>query len=151
MSVCCYRVLMHCHDGSVQKRTRRLWSSESAACFPDAETANERILSLPLSFSSDPSPALQYTNICVYFNMFFQSSMSRDITLTQRTHKEKTNNNKKYLLLSPSASFGFLSALAQSNTNGSLSEKRENTSFFFFFCPSTKIKQKQIKGANRQY
>lgn len=132
MSVCCYRVLMHCHDGSVQKRTRRLWSSESAACFPDAETANARILSLALSFSSDPSPALQYTNICVYFNMFSQSSMSRDITLTQRTHKEKTNNNKNNTFYYHHQLPLVFSQLWHSQTQTALYQKKEKIHIFFF-------------------
>lgn len=140
MSVC-YRVLMHCHDGSVQKRTRRLWSSVSATCFPEAEAANARILSL--SFSSGPSPALQYTNI--HFRIFWHHQIMK--------YNNKLTNQKYYiyLLLSPSASFGFFSALAQSNTNGSLSKKcQKKTSITFFFCTEYK-KLKQVQGANTQY
>lgn len=74
--VCSYRVLMQCHDGSVLKRTRRLWSSVSATCFPEAETANARILSL--SFSSDPPPLLHCMKIQLFDDVCSQIQ-SQDI------------------------------------------------------------------------
>lgn len=135
----CYRVLMHCHDGSVQKRTRRLWSSVSATCFPEAEAANARILSL--SFSSGPSPALHHTNI--HFRIFLHHQIMK--------YNNKLTYQKYYiyLLSPPSVSFGFFSALAQSNTNGSLSEKcqKKTNITFFFLHEYKKLKQ----GANTQY